>query len=166
MIIHDGFTPSMASNVYIAPGASVIGRVTIGSNTSVWFNAVLRADLDIIEIGSMSNIQDNVTIHVDEGVPTKVGNRVTIGHNAVLHGCIVEDDSLIGMGSIVLNNAVVGKGSLVAAGSLISPDMVIPPGSLVMGTPGKVVRLVSEQQKKMIEGMYLRYMELAESYRS
>ncbi len=158
--------PKLDKGVFVSPGAHVIGRVTLGARTSVWFGASVRGDMDSISIGEETNIQDNVTVHVDEGTPTVIGSRVTVGHNAVLHGCTVESNVLIGMGAIILNEAVIGKDSLVAAGSLIAPGTIVPPCSLVMGVPGKVVRTLSEDQLPIKDGMYRRYMDLARNYSS
>ncbi len=158
------FSPVLGEEVYIAPSAYVVGKVKIGSSSSIWFNAVVRGDMDEIVIGEESNIQDNTTVHIDEGVPTYIGNKVTIGHNVVLHGCTVEDGALIGMGSVILNNAVIGKDSLVGAGSLITPGTIIPPRSLVIGSPGKVVRTFDEDQIPTVDEMYRRYIQLAQVY--
>jgi len=157
-------TPQLGQESFIAPGAHVIGNVSVGKRSSVWFNAVLRGDLDRIVIGVESNLQDNVTIHVDQNSPTIVGSRVTVGHNAVLHGCTIEDGVLIGMNAVLLNGVVVGRDSIIAAGSLLTPGTVVPPRSLVMGSPGKVVRELSEDQIPLTDGMYKRYLELARLY--
>ncbi len=159
------YYPSLAVDVFIAPGAHVIGRVTIGTGSSVWFNAVIRGDMAEIIIGAETNIQDNVTVHVDYDQPVRIGSRVTVGHNAILHGCIVEDEVLVGMGAIILNGAVIGHGSLIAAGSLITPGTVIPPRSLVMGFPAKKVRELTADQLPAAEGMYRHYAALSRDYR-
>ena len=153
--------PFLGEGVFIAPGAFVIGEVILGARANVWYNAVVRGDMACITIGEETNLQDNVTIHVDEDVPTLIGNRVTVGHNVVLHGCTVEDGALIGMGSVILNGAVIGRDSLVGAGSLVTPGTIIPPRSLVIGSPGKVVRTLSEDQIPLADGMYKRYLTLA-----
>ena len=158
--------PRLGDNVYVAPGAYVIGDVVIGSSSSVWFNAVIRGDIAPIRIGDETNLQDNVTVHVDRDIPVTVGNRVTVGHNAVLHGCTIEDNALIGINAVILNGAVIGHDSLVAAGSLVTPGIVIPPYSLVMGSPGKVVRSLSEEQTPRAQGMYKRYVQIARTYTS
>jgi carbonic anhydrase/acetyltransferase-like protein (isoleucine patch superfamily) len=129
---------------YIHPSAVIIGDVTLGKDASVWPTAVLRGDNDSIVIGDESNVQDGAVIHVDPGKPVHVGNRVTIGHRAVIHGCTIEDDCLIGIGAIVLNFAVIGAGSVVGAGAVVLEHTVIPPGSLVLGVPGKVVKPVDD----------------------
>ncbi len=165
VISYLGYSPSLAADVFIAPGAHVVGRVTIGSGSSIWFNAVLRGDMDEIIVGAETNIQDNATVHVDYDQPVRIGSRVTVGHNAILHGCTLEDEVLVGMGAIILNGAVVGRGSLIAAGSLITPGTVIPPRSLVMGFPAKVVRELTEEQLPAAGGMYRHYAALSRDYR-
>jgi carbonic anhydrase/acetyltransferase-like protein (isoleucine patch superfamily) len=158
------YSPSLAADVYIAPGARVVGRVIVGTGSSIWFNAVVRGDMDEIVIGAETNIQDNVTVHVDFGEPVRIGSRVTVGHNAVLHGCTVEDEALVGMGAIILNGAVVGRGSIIAAGSVVAPGTIIPPHSLVMGIPGKVVRELNDNQLPAVDGMYRHYAGLSRDY--
>lgn len=133
-------TPSIDPSGYIADGARIVGQVTLHGEVGIWFNAVLRADMASITIGERSNIQDNVTCHVDTNYPLVVGSGVSVGHNAVLHGCTVEDDCLIGMSATVMNGAVIGRNSLVAAGALVTEGSIIPPGSLVAGVPAKVRR--------------------------
>lgn len=132
--------PVFAPDTRVAPNATVVGRVTLGAGASVWYGAVLRGDEDAIYIGTGSNIQDNAVVHADPGYPTHVGQNVTVGHSAILHGCTVEDGALVGMGAILLNGCVIGAGSLVAAGALVTQKTVVPPGSMVMGSPAKVVR--------------------------
>jgi carbonic anhydrase/acetyltransferase-like protein (isoleucine patch superfamily) len=124
----------------VADNAAVIGSVTMGDDSSVWFGAAVRGDSDSIAIGCRTNIQDNATIHNDEGQPVVIGNDVSIGHNAVIHGATLDDGVLVGMGAVVLDGAVIGQGSLIAAGAVVTKGSIIPPNSLVMGTPGKVVR--------------------------
>lgn len=139
-------SPQLHAESWVAPNASVIGRVSLAARTSIWYSATLRAEAEPIEVGFGTNIQDGVTIHVDTEFPVRIGAGVSVGHNAVLHGCTVEDDSLIGMGAVVLNGATVGAGSLVAASALIPQGMVIPPHSLVSGVPGRVRRDLSESE--------------------
>jgi carbonic anhydrase/acetyltransferase-like protein (isoleucine patch superfamily) len=153
-------------SAFIAPTAVVLGDVTLGRDASVWYNAVLRGDLAAIRIGAESNIQDGSIVHVDEGVPCMVGRRVGVGHRVILHGCTIEDECLIGMGSVVLNGVRVGTGSVVAAGAVIPESVVIPPGSLVMGVPGRVVRPVDEQLQQRIRSTWARYVEMARGHRS
>ena len=141
-----GHTPQLDPQSWVAPNASLIGRVRLAARAGVWYSATLRAEAELIDIGAGANIQDGVTVHVDPGFPVRVGAGVTVGHNAVLHGCTIEDGVLIGMGAIVLNGAVVGAGSLVAAGAVVPQGMVIPPRSLVAGVPGKVRRELSDAE--------------------
>ena len=164
-----GIVPKIAASCYIDTSAQVIGDVTVGERSSVWCNVTIRADVNYVRIGEETSIQDNSVIHVEHsdpaapGFPTVIGNRVTVGHSVTLHGCTIEDESLIGIGAIVLNGARVGKGSVVAAGALVPEGMQIPPGSLVMGVPGKVRREVSpEEQERFRENAqnYVKYREL------
>ena len=141
-----GRAPQLHAESWVAPNATLIGPVTLGARVSVWYNATLRAEFEPIEIGAGSNIQDGVTVHVDPGFPARIGAGVTVGHNAVLHGCTIEDDVLVGMGAIVLNGAVLGEGSLVAAGAVVPQGAVIPPRSLVAGVPGKVRRTLNDDE--------------------
>ena len=141
-----GHEPELHPESWAAPGANLIGRVRLAARASVWYSATLRAEAEPIDIGAGTNIQDGVTIHVDPEYPVRVGAGVSVGHNAVLHGCTVEDGVLIGMGAIVLNGAVIGAGSLVAAGALIPQGVVIPPRSLVAGVPGRVRRELSDAE--------------------
>ena len=141
-----GRTPQLHAESWVAPNASVIGQVILAARVSVWYSATLRAEAEQIEVGFGSNIQDGVTVHVDKEFPVRIGSGVTVGHNAVVHGCTVEDDALIGAGAVVLNGAVVGAGALVAAGALIPQGMVIPARSLVTGVPGRVQRELSDAE--------------------
>ena len=134
----------IAENVYIAPGAVVRGNVQIGENSSVWFNAVIRAESDAIVIGKNTNIQDNCVLHLDRGGSLVIGDNVTIGHGAIVHGCTVADNTLIGMGAIILNHASIGKNCIIGAGALITEGKVIPDNSVVVGSPGVVRRSVTE----------------------
>jgi carbonic anhydrase/acetyltransferase-like protein (isoleucine patch superfamily) len=136
---------SIHPTVFIASTAAVMGDVTIGAESSVWYGAVVRGDMAPIVIGSQTNLQDGTMVHVDEGVPCRVGSRVGVGHRVILHGCTVDDDCLIGMGSVLLNTVHVGAGSVVAAGAVLPEGMQVPPGSLVMGVPARIVRAVDER---------------------
>jgi len=150
--VFEGKRPVMASTrFYIAPGAQLIGDVRLGDSVSVWFNAVLRADDEFIEIGAGSNVQDGTIIHCDKGMPTIVGRRVTIGHRVLLHGCTIGDDSLIGNGAIVLDGARIGAHCLIAAGAMLTPGQEIPDSSVVMGAPARVARPVGERELALIE---------------
>jgi carbonic anhydrase/acetyltransferase-like protein (isoleucine patch superfamily) len=143
---HKVVTPG-AGRFWVAPTASVIGRVHLGESTSVWFGATIRGDNDTIRIGRRSNVQENAVLHVDPGFPLVVGDEVTIGHLAMLHGCTIEDGALIGIGAIVLNGARIGAGAMIGAGALVPPGKVIPPNTVVMGTPAKVVRDVTDDER-------------------
>lgn len=138
--------PKLDQAAFVAPTATVIGEVTVGQDASIWYGASVRADLAPIAIGIGSNVQDNASIHVDAGIPATIGNYVTIGHNAVVHGATIEDEVLIGMGAIVLNHAKIGKGSLIAAGAVVREGMEVPPGSLVAGVPAKVLKELTPEQ--------------------
>lgn len=140
-------TPSIAADAFVADGARIVGEVTLQAGSSVWYNAVLRADSAGITIGRGSNVQDNVSVHVDSGHPVVIGENVSIGHNAVVHGCVIGDGSLIGMGSVILSGAVIGKGCLIAGGAVVLGGTEIPDGSLVAGVPAKVRRELSEEER-------------------
>jgi carbonic anhydrase/acetyltransferase-like protein (isoleucine patch superfamily) len=144
----DGQAPELPAdgNYFIADNATVIGRVRLASKVTIWFGAVLRGDNDQIEIGEGSNIQDNATCHIDPGFPLKIGKNVTIGHNAIVHGCTIEDDALIGMGSIVMNGAKIGQSSIVGAGSVITEGKEFPERSLIIGSPARVIRTLDDAQ--------------------
>ena len=139
--------PELEPSAFVAPGAVVVGQVRLAARSSVWYNAVLRAEAEPVTLGERSNLQDGVVCHVDAGYPVTVGTGVSVGHRAVLHGCTVEDDCLIGMGATILNGAVIGRGSLVAAGAVVLEGTVVPPGSLVAGVPAKVRRELSEEER-------------------
>lgn len=153
-------------DAYVAPGAWVMGDVTLGPRASVWYGAVLRGDMDRIVVGEDTNLQDGTIVHVDEGRPALIGARVGVGHRAIVHGCTVEDDCLIGMGSVLLNGVVVCAGSVVAAGAVVREGMVVPPGSLVAGVPGKVVREVDDGLRDRIRATWRHYVELARRHRA
>jgi len=157
----DGNEPVVADGAWIAPSAMLVGRVTIASNASVFFGAVLRGDVNSISLGDGSNIQDNVAVHCDHDKPTVIGNGVSIGHAAVVHGCTIGDDCLIGMNATVLSGAVIGNESLVAAGSVVLEGTVIPPRSLVAGVPGKVRRELTDDEVEGIRYNAIHYRELS-----
>ena len=148
MIVQDyqGKAPVLKSGSLLAPTAVVVGDVTVEEGASLWYGAVVRGDQSSIRIGANTNIQENAVIHVSDGFPADIGERISVGHNAVLHGCTVEDECLIGMGAILLNGCVIGRGSIVAAGALVPQGAVIPPGSLVMGSPAKLRRTVTQEE--------------------
>ena len=142
---------------WIAPNAVVIGNVTLEKNTSVWFNATIRGDIENIHIGEGSNIQDGSVLHTDPGYPLKIGKNVTVGHLVMLHGCTIEDNSLIGIGAIILNNANIGKNCIIGAKTLITENKEIPDNSLVVGAPGKVIRKVIKEEVKSVLENAIRY---------
>ncbi|WP_329055804.1 gamma carbonic anhydrase family protein [Streptomyces violaceus] len=160
-----GREPQVDPEAFVAPTASVIGGVTLSAGASVWYGAVLRGDVEAISVGASSNVQDNCTLHADPGFPVTVGERVSIGHNAVVHGATVEDDCLIGMGATVLNGTVIGAGSLVAAQALVPQGMAVPPGSLVAGVPAKVRRELTEEERQGVTLNGTMYAELAKAHR-
>ncbi|HET9274691.1 MAG TPA: gamma carbonic anhydrase family protein [Gemmatimonadales bacterium] len=154
-------SPRVDPTAFIASTATVMGDVHLGSESSVWYGAVVRGDMAPIRIGACTNLQDQVVVHVDEGVPCTIGARVGVGHRAILHGCTVEDDCLVGMGAILLNHVRVGRGSVIAAGAVLREGMEVPPGSLVMGLPGRVARPVDEELRRRIEFTWRHYVEQA-----
>ncbi len=164
--IFGGHRPKLppTGECFIAPTASVIGKVEIGRQVSVWFGAVLRGDYEFIRVGDGSNVQDNAVLHTDWGCPLTIGKGVVIGHSAILHGCTVGDDVLVGMGAKILNSAVIGEGSIIAAGTLVPERKEIPPRSLVMGVPGRVVREISDEQIEKIRKNARDYQEKIPRY--
>ncbi|MCS0635640.1 gamma carbonic anhydrase family protein [Streptomyces sp. LP05-1] len=160
-----GAEPKIDPDAFTAPTSVVLGDVTLAAGASVWYHAVLRADGGPIVIGADSNVQDNCSVHVDLGFPVTVGERVSVGHNAVLHGCVIEDDVLVGMGATVLNGAHIGAGSLIAAQALVPQGMRVPPGSLVAGVPAKVRRELTEEEREGIRLNAAAYLELARAHR-
>ncbi|MFF5188546.1 gamma carbonic anhydrase family protein [Streptomyces sp. NPDC000345] len=159
-----GREPKVDEEAFVAPTASVVGDVTLEAGASVWYGAVVRGDVERITVRRDANIQDNVTLHADPGFPVTVGERVSIGHNAVVHGATVGDDCLIGMGATVLNGAVIGEGSLVAAQALVPQGMEVPPGSLVAGVPAKVRRELTEEERQGVTLNGTLYAELAKAH--
>src|ERR671910_861683 len=158
--------PQIDATAYIADGAKLIGDVVLGSGASVWFNAVLRGDTERISVGSGSNVQDGAILHADPGYPCTVGSGVVTGHGAILHGCQIEDDCLIGMGAIILNGARIASGSIVAAGAIVTEGKEFPPRSLIMGVPAKVVRETTAQDLEQIAAGARHYQERARIYRT
>jgi carbonic anhydrase/acetyltransferase-like protein (isoleucine patch superfamily) len=161
-------TPMMHPSVFVAPTAQIIGNVRIGKDSSVWFQTVIRGDLDVIRIGEKTNIQDLCMCHADEGIPLRIGNRVTIGHRCVVHGCAIEDNCLIGMGAVVMNHAVIGEGSVIAAGTVVLEKTVIPPGSLVTGSPGRVKKTYDDPARMIqaVQAISNSYMTSARAFSS
>ena len=160
-----GTKPRIAASAYIDPGAHVIGDVEIGERSSVWPAVVLRGDIEPIRIGVETNIQDGTVIHTDKGFPAIIGDRVSVGHAVVLHGCTVEEDSLIGIGARVLTGARIGRGAVVAAGSLVPEGMEVAPDMLVMGAPAKPRRAVTAEEKARFEKGVAGYMERGKQYK-
>ena len=157
--------PQLGEDEYVSENAMVIGDVSLGDEVNIWFGAVLRGDMHYIKIGNRTNIQDNSVVHVTTGVsPTNIGNGVTVGHGAIIHGCTIEDDCLIGMGAILMDDAVIGTGTLIVAGALIPPNMKIPQNSLVVGAPGKVIRQITEVERERILERPQEYIDLASIY--
>ncbi len=157
----DGKRPKIGDHVFIAPTAVIIGNVEIHDGASIWYGTVLRGDMDAIVVGEDTNIQDNCIVHTDYGNPAILGDRVTVGHNAVIHGCIVEDESLIGIGAIVLTGAVVKKHTVVAAGSLVLENQSVGPTQLVAGTPAAVKRTLSKEELQVFKKPLENYLHLS-----
>ena len=153
-------------SAYIAPTAAVMGQVTLEEDSSVWYGAVIRADLAPVVIGKQANLQDGSIVHVDDDLPCIVGPRVGVGHRAILHGCTIEEECLIGMGAVLLNEVHIGAGSVVAAGAVIPERMRIPPRSLVLGVPGRIVRAVDAALAERVTATWKHYVELARSHRA
>lgn len=162
-----GTTPTIAPDVYLADNATVIGDTVIGAGSSIWFGAVVRGDMMPIRIGAGTSIQDNSVLHITHEVSgTTVGDRVTVGHNVILHACTVGDDCIIGMGSIVLDRARIGRYCIVGAGALVTPGTDIPDGHMAVGAPARVKRPISDEERAWIESSAKHYVALAQRYRS
>jgi len=162
----EGRRPNVHTSAWVHESACLIGQVELGPDVTVWPTAVLRGDMGLVRVGARSNIQDGAVCHDTDGVSqTIIGERVTVGHRAILHGCIVEDDCLIGMGAIVMDNVRVGAGSLIAAGTVIPPGRIIPPGSMVRGVPGKVAGSISKAQEEWIAYSWRIYVEKGRKWR-
>ncbi|WP_096154430.1 MULTISPECIES: gamma carbonic anhydrase family protein [Bacillus] len=157
--------PNVHESVFVAPGAHLIGDVHVGEESTVWFNAVLRGDEGTIKIGKRCSVQDNVTAHLYEGFPLLVGDEVTIGHNAILHGCTIENRCIIGMGSTILDGAVIGEESIIGANTLIPSGKKIPPRSLVVGSPGKVIREITDKDIELIQLSIDTYVQKGKEYK-
>src|SRR4051812_37793178 len=156
--------PSLADGVLVAPGAAVVGEVVLGTDVSVWYGAVLRGDLAPVTVGDRTNIQDGTVIHVGDFSPCRIGPDTVVGHRAVLHGCRIEEDCLIGMQATVLDDAVVGAGSVIGAGSVVTPGTVIPPLCLALGTPARVVRPLAAEERAQHRALAAKYVRLKENY--
>jgi len=152
-------------SVFVAHNATLAGEIAVGKNSSIWFGVVMRGDMASITIGEETNIQDGTLIHVNLGQPTVVGNRVTVGHGAIIHGAVVKDQVVIGMGAILLNECVIGENSVIGAGSVVTERMKVPPNSLVLGVPGRVARSVNQKELDYIQHAYKVYTEYAKHYR-
>lgn len=166
LVAHHGVFPRIAPSAFVADGAYLIGDVDLGAEASVWYNAVLRGDINAIRIGDRTNIQDGTIVHVTRTYPVVIGKEVTVGHQAMVHGCTIEDGALIGMSAVILDHAQVGAQALVAAGALVRQNFVVPPGTLVAGIPARIVRDLTDaelQQGRLAAGRYVQY---AHSYRA
>ena len=157
---------SIDESVFVADGAKIIGDVEIGKGSSVWFNAVIRADSNKVKIGENSNVQDNAVIHTSKGFGVQIGDNVTIGHGAIVHGCTVKNNVMIGMGAIVLDGAVIEEDCIIGAGTLVTQGKVIPKGSLAFGNPMKIVRELTEQEIRSITDNATAYVNKAKDYRN
>lgn len=157
--------PEIAPSAFIAPGATVIGHVTLGDQSSVWFQSVIRADINQITVGARSNIQDGCVIHVADDFPTQIGELVTVGHKAILHACSVADEVLIGMNAVILDGAQIGTRSIVGAGALVTGGKKFPPGSLILGSPARLVRVLAIEEQEEIKTWAQKYVLLSEAYR-
>lgn len=160
----DDQVPQVDDSAFVADDATLVGATTVGPQASVWYAAVVRADGDAISIGARSNVQDGCVLHADPGFPLSIGEGVSVGHRAVLHGCTIDDDVLVGMGSVVMNGAVVGSGSLLAAGTVVLEGTEVPPGSLVAGVPGKVRRSLGEAELASVRDNATTYVTRAARY--
>jgi gamma-carbonic anhydrase len=167
IISYNNQTPLLHTSVFVAEGAKIIGDVKIGEHSGIWFNAVIRGDVNFIHIGSRTNVQDNSVLHVTSNTaPLNIGSNVTIGHSAVLHGCTIDDCCLIGMGAIVLDRAHIHQNSMVAAGAIVLEGFDVPEGMLVAGIPAKVKRALTEEEKQFIRQSAINYVGYAQAYRS
>lgn len=160
-----GKRPSIDSSAYVAPSAVIIGDVRIVAQASLWPHAVLRGDINFIEIGTETNLQDGAIVHLSNDHPTRVGARVSVGHRAILHACIIHDECLIGMGAIVLDGAEIGEGSIVAAGALVPKDAKIPAESVVLGVPARVIRKVTAEERQQNRALAEKYIQVAAAHR-
>ena len=162
----DGVAPQVPASAWVADSAQVMGQVTLGEDSSVWFGAVIRGDTETITVGAGSNVQDTAVLHADRGFPLVVGERVTVGHQVMLHGCTIGDESLIGIGAVVLNGAQIGKHCLVGAGALVTEGKVFPDGSMIIGSPAKAVRQLTPEQIEGLRRSAAHYVDNARRYRA
>jgi carbonic anhydrase/acetyltransferase-like protein (isoleucine patch superfamily) len=166
VITHHGFTPKIHPSAFLCEGVRIIGDVEIGENVSIWFNTVIRGDVHFIRIGDNTNIQDLCMLHVtNKKFPLVIGKNVSLGHSVSVHGCTINDGSLIGIGAIVLDGAVIGEESLVAAGSLVKQNYIVPPRTMVAGSPARVIRELTEKDLSMIRGTPMNYINYVNDYR-
>jgi len=166
IIKYKEFEPSIDKTCFLADNCRVIGRVSLGKNVNIWYGAILRGDVNYIEVGENTNIQDNCVVHVDSKFPTIIGKNVTIGHGAIVHGCTISDNVLIGMGSIILDGAYIEENVIIGAGALVPPGKRIPKNSLVVGSPGKVVRQLSDEEIEKLQISANNYVNLSKEYLS
>jgi carbonic anhydrase/acetyltransferase-like protein (isoleucine patch superfamily) len=166
IIPYDGRSPQIADDVFVAPNAVIIGDVEIGPGSSVWFGAVLRGDIGPIRIGRRTNLQDNVVVHLDRDAPTTIGDDVTIGHGAIVHGTTIGNETQVGMGAVVLSRSRIGEGSLIAAGAVVLEDAEVPPGSVVMGVPAKIKRDVTPEERAALLQRAAVYEQRGAAYRT
>ena len=164
VITYGGKTPKIGDGCFLAGDADLIGDVEIGRDSSVWFHAVVRADQGAVRIGEETNVQDGCIVHMDPGRTVQIGSRVTIGHGAIIHGCTVEDDCLIGMGATLMNGCHIGRNCIIGAGALVTQDVRIPEGSMVLGVPARVVRQITEAERESIRANAARYRQEAQEY--
>lgn len=162
----NGNSPNIDETCFVAPNATVIGKVNASSNVSIWFNVVIRADLDTVNIGENSNIQDGSILHVDAGYPIDIGKNVTVGHKVMLHGCSIGEGSLIGMNAVVLNGAKIGKGCIIGANALVTEGMEVPDGQLVLGSPAKVIKPLDENTRQLLMDSAAHYVENGNNYKT
>lgn len=155
---------SIHETAFVAPNATVLGNVTVEAEASIWFGAVVRAEMDTVTIGARSNVQDGAIVHVDEGYPVRIGRNVTVGHRAVVHGATVEDDCIVGIGAILLNGSRIGRGSIVGAGALVPENKEFPPHSVLMGVPAKVIKTLSPEQAARVAAGADHYVEYGAAY--
>lgn len=158
--------PQVPESAYVANEATVIGDVRLGENASVWPACVLRGDINYIEVGDRSNVQDGTIVHLADDYPVKIGQDVTIGHGAIIHACTIEDECLIGMGATVLDGSVIGRNSIVGAGALVTPRTIIPPGSMVMGAPAKVKRALTDEEQANIKNWAAKYVKVSAAHKA
>jgi len=162
----DGISPNLGQGVWVAPNATVIGDVHLGDNASVWFGVVIRCDNEPVHVGDNTNIQDNSVLHSDAGLPLKIGKGVTVGHKAMLHGCTIGDNCLVGIGTTILNGAVIGKNCIIGAHALVTEGKQIPDNSLVVGAPGRVIKTLDTPQIQLLKASALHYVENAKRFKA